>query len=112
MIIRTLCHDVFIERGGYSVVFAATGINRFSLHVVFLVPLFLPLRAHADNLATVPKETDHYHKGKAGKRKMKNKDRKRENGIGDKILANTLYFLTALLILGFFIQSIAPFVLK
>jgi hypothetical protein len=43
---------------------------------------------------------------------MKNQNRKPENGFGDKILANTLYFLTALLILGFFIQSIAPFVLK
>ena len=43
---------------------------------------------------------------------MKDQKKKSENGFEEKILANTLYFLTVLLILGFFIQSIAPFVLK
>jgi hypothetical protein len=34
-----------------------------------------------------------------------------ENALAGKFMANALYVLTVLLILGFFIQSITPFVL-
>lgn len=41
---------------------------------------------------------------------MNDQGKKSEHGSAGKIMANALYVATVLLILGFFIQSIAPFV--